>query len=112
VAHDSHNIVAVGASEEEIARAVNLVMRHLGGMAAVQGNAEDILPLPVAGLMSDRSGAEVSAGHRRLNSRTREMGCPLRAPHMLLSFMALLVVPSLKMSDRGLFDAERFEFLT
>ena len=112
VAHDSHNIVAVGASDADLARAVDLVMRHRGGVAAVGGGVEDILPLPVAGLMSDRPGAEVSRDHARLTRRARELGSPLSAPHMLLSFMALLVIPSLRISDRGVFDAERFEFLT
>jgi adenine deaminase len=112
VAHDSHNIVAVGASDADLARAVDLVTRHRGGIAAVGGGMADILPLPVAGLMSDRPGAEVSQAHARLSRRARELGSPLSAPHMLLSFMALLVIPRLKMSDRGVFDAERFEFLT
>lgn len=112
VAHDSHNIVAVGASDADLARAVDLVMRHRGGIAGVLGEREDVLPLPVAGLMSDRPGGEVSSAHERLTRMAREMGSPLRAPHMVLSFMALLVIPSLRISDRGVFDADRFEFLT
>jgi len=112
VAHDSHNIVAVGASDAELARAVDLVMRHRGGISVAGPDGEDILPLPVAGLMSDRPGEEVSAGYKRITRMARELGSPLRAPHMLLSFMALLVIPSLKISDRGIFDAERFEFHT
>jgi adenine deaminase len=112
VAHDSHNIVAVGATDAALAGAVDLVMRHRGGIAAVLGDREEVLPLPVAGLMSDRPGEEVSAAHERLTRRARERGSPLSAPHMVLSFMALLVIPSLRIGDRGIFDAERFEFLT
>ena len=111
VAHDSHNIVAVGSSDEAICRAVNLVMESRGGIAAVHGGQTDVLPLPVGGIMSNEPGETVAAGYERLSKMARAMGSPLHAPFMLISFMALLVIPSLKMSDKGLFDGESFTFV-
>jgi adenine deaminase len=112
VAHDSHNIIAVGSSDEHLAEAVNLIMESKGGISAVRGDKRDHLPLPVCGIMSDQSGEEVGAGYERLTKMSREMGSTLKAPFMLISFMALLVIPSLKMSDRGLFDGESFRFVS
>lgn len=111
VAHDSHNIVAVGSSDEAICRAVHLVMASRGGIAAVHGRQTDVLPLPVGGIMSNEPGETVAAGYERLSQMARAMGSPLHAPFMLISFMALLVIPSLKMSDKGLFDGESFTFV-
>lgn len=111
VAHDSHNIIAVGSSDEEICRAVNLIMEHRGGISAVSGSREDVLPLPIGGLMSSDSGQQVAEGYERLSRMSKEMGSTLKAPFMLISFMALLVIPSLKLSDKGLFDGEGFEFV-
>ena len=114
VAHDSHNVVAVGASDREIARAIDLVMEGQGGLSAVgdDGGAEELLlPLPVAGLMSDRDPWSVAESYEKLDSFVRAtLGSPLGAPYMTLSFMALLVIPTLKLSDRGLFDGEAFRF--
>jgi len=111
VAHDSHNIVAVGASDEDISRAVNLVIANGGGLASVSRNGEEVLPLPIASIMSDRDYADVADGYTRLDNMAKAMGSPLRAPFMTLSFMALLVIPRIKMSDRGLFDAEAFRMV-
>lgn len=111
VAHDSHNIVAVGSSDEAICEAVNLVMKSRGGISAVHGDQKDVLPLPVGGIMSNDSGEIVARGYERLSNISREMGSTLKAPFMLISFMALLVIPSLKMSDKGLFDGEDFVFV-
>jgi adenine deaminase len=111
VAHDSHNVIAVGSSDEYLSRAVNLVMEHEGGLSAVSADEKEILPLPVAGLMSDRPGEEVAAHYEKLSRMAREMGSELNSPFMLISFMALLVIPSLKISDKGLFDADNFEFV-
>lgn len=110
VAHDSHNVIAVGSSDEYLSRAVNLVMEEKGGLSAVTDDTEEVLPLPVAGLMSDRPGQEVSELYKKLSRMAREMGSDLHSPYMLISFMALLVIPSLKISDKGLFDAENFQF--
>ncbi|MFD1871649.1 adenine deaminase [Hymenobacter bucti] len=114
VGHDSHNITAVGTDDESLARAINLVVAAQGGLAAVgvAGGAEHMLPLPVAGLMSDRPGPEVAAAYSTLDDFAKiELGSGLQAPFMTLSFMALLVIPSLKLSDKGLFDGDKFEFV-
>jgi adenine deaminase len=110
VAHDSHNIIAVGTTDEEICHAVNLVIRHKGGLSAVDGSNQKILPLPVAGLMSTDDAWKVSADYSELDRMSRELGSSLRAPFMSLSFMALLVIPHLKLSDKGLFDGDTFTF--
>jgi adenine deaminase len=112
VGHDSHNITAVGGDDTSLARAVNLVIGARGGLAAVgPGGEELLLPLPVAGLMSDQPGAEVAAAYAALDAFSKQLGSPLGAPFMTLSFMALLVIPSLKLSDKGLFDGEAFRFV-
>ncbi len=110
VAHDSHNIVAVGTSDDDLCRAVNLIIRHRGGVCVVDGAVEDILPLPVAGIMTDGDGYAVARQYAGLDRRARALGSPLQAPFMTLSFMALLVIPELKLSDKGLFDGNNFEF--
>ena len=112
VGHDSHNITAVGCDDESLARAINLVVSAAGGLAAVSAEAELVLPLPVAGLMSDQPGAAVAAAYSALDEFAKAtLGSTLQAPFMTLSFMALLVIPSLKLSDKGLFDGEKFEFV-
>lgn len=112
VAHDSHNIVVVGCSDGEMAAAAEAVVRMGGGQVAVAGErvlAE--LPLPIAGLMSDRPLEEVRARLEALNRAARELGCSLDSPLMSLSFLALVVIPELKLSDRGLVDVQRFDFV-
>jgi adenine deaminase len=113
VAHDSHNIVAVGTSDAALAAAVNAVIEAKGGISAVDGaGAVRVLPLPIAGLMSVRDGWELAAEYSALDRWVKEgLGCGLRAPFMSLSFLALPVIPSLKMTDLGLFDVERFGFV-
>ena len=112
VGHDSHNITAVGCDDESLARAVNLVIAAKGGLAAVGADGQEILlPLPVAGLMSDQPGPAVAAAYAAVDALAKQMGSPLGAPFMTLSFMALLVIPSLKLSDKGLFDGQLFEFV-
>ncbi len=111
VAHDSHNIVVVGATDEAMARAANLVIRSRGGLSLADGEGEDVLPLPVAGLMTTEDGYRVARKYAALTGRARKMGSRLRAPFMAQSFLALLVIPDLKLSDRGLFDARAFRFL-
>jgi len=109
VAHDSHNIVAVGTSDESLAQAVNALVAGQGGLSVVDGHGVHVLSLEVAGLMSV-DGEAVAAGYAQLDRLARELGTTLRAPFMTLSFMALLVIPSLKLSDRGLFDGSSFRF--
>jgi len=112
VAHDSHNIIVVGADDESITRAVNLLVACKGGLSAVADDREEVIPLPVAGLMSDGSGEEIGHAYEGIDAFVKGLGCGLRAPFMTLSFMALLVIPKIKMSDLGLFDAESFQFIT
>jgi adenine deaminase len=111
VGHDSHNITAVGTSDKELCRAVNEVIKNKGGMAIVDGDSVECIPLPIAGLMSHLDGYEVGKMYARLNQKAREMGSELHAPFMTLSFMALLVIPFIKLSDKGLFDGTKFEFI-
>lgn len=110
VAHDSHNIIAVGVTDEDICNAVNAVIGNRGGLSIAYDNVVEALPLPVAGLMTDEDGFKVAEQYSRLNGLARQLGTSLDAPFMTLSFMALLVIPSLKLSDRGLFDGETFTF--
>ncbi len=112
VAHDSHNVIAVGVDDADIVAAVNLVMEAGGGLSAACAvdKVSEVLPLPVAGLMATGSCEEVGAAYGKLGKLVKEWGSPLRAPYMTLSFMALLVIPALKLSDCGLFDGGKFEF--
>ena len=110
VGHDSHNIIAVGVSDEAICKAVNLLVKNRGGVCAISNTEEKIVPLPVAGIMSDKSGVEVGEAYAEIDQLAKKMGSNLRAPYMTLSFMALLVIPSLKLSDKGLFDGAAFKF--
>ncbi len=110
VGHDSHNIIAVGVSDEAICKAVNLLIETKGGICAVSNSEEKIVPLPVAGIMSDKDGVTIGKQYAELDKMAKTLGCTLNAPYMTLSFMALLVIPSLKLSDKGLFDGGRFEF--
>ncbi|WP_282781910.1 adenine deaminase [Phaeodactylibacter xiamenensis] len=112
VGHDSHNIIAVGTNDEQLTRAVNLVIANKGGVSAVGAETEQVLPLPVAGIMSNEDGFEVASAYQAIDRFVRmELGSPLRAPFMTLSFMALLVIPDLKLSDKGLFSGQQFEFI-
>jgi adenine deaminase len=110
VGHDSHNIIAIGVSDEAICKAVNLIIENSGGVCAVNASEEKIVSLPVAGIMSDLSAEEIGKSYAELDTMAKQMGSKLRAPYMSLSFMALLVIPSLKLSDKGLFDGTSFKF--
>ena len=110
VGHDSHNIIAIGVSDEAICKAVNLVIENNGGICAVNASEEKIVSLPVAGIMSDLSAEEIGKAYAELDVMAKKMGSKLSAPYMSLSFMALLVIPSLKLSDKGLFDGTSFKF--
>ena len=113
VAHDSHNIIAVGVDDASICKAVNLVIKEQGGVSSVSEKKEMILPLPVAGLMSNEDGYTVAAAYTAIDKMVKEeLGSTLAAPFMTLSFMALLVIPHLKLSDLGLFDGDGFEFIS
>lgn len=108
VAHDSHNLVAVGVTDSDILHAVNLLIEHTGGVTAYCGTEMLAVPLPVAGLMSNEDGYEVAAAYQNADALAKRLGSTLYAPFMTLAFMALLVIPELKLSDRGLFDVKKF----
>ena len=110
VAHDSHNIIRIGTSDEFMLEATNALIQTRGGLAATNSEHHKIIALPIAGLMSPNDAYAISASYSDLNKFTYSMGCQLSAPFMTLSFMALLVIPNIKISDKGLFDAEHFEF--
>lgn len=111
IAHDCHNLIAVGADDRSIVKAMTRLIEEKGGIAVCDGEGVEVLPLPVAGLMSPEPAEEVAAAYERLNRKTRELGCRLSAPFMTLSFMALPVIPHLKLTDRGLFDFSKFGFV-
>ena len=110
MAHDSHNIVAVGVDDESLARAINLIIERKGGVSCVGHQGERILPLPIAGLMSGEDGYAVAEAYTAIDQAAKDLGSKLAAPFMSLSFMALLVIPHLKLSDKGLFDGDTFTF--
>ena len=111
VAHDSHNIIAVGVSDWSICRAVNLIIRHKGGLVVVSDEKEDVLPLPIGGIMTNGDGFEVAEHYSNLDREAKKIGAQLKAPFMTLSFLALLVIPEMKLSDKGLFDGRIFSFV-
>ncbi|MBA4139390.1 MAG: adenine deaminase [Segetibacter sp.] len=112
VAHDSHNIIAVGVDDERLCKAVNLVIGEQGGVSCVSNNESSVLGLPVAGLMSNLNGYKVAEQYTAIDKMAKTLGSTLSAPFMTLSFMALLVIPHLKISDKGLFDGDNFTFLS
>ena len=111
VAHDSHNIVAVGVNDESICNAVNLVIENTGGVSFYNEDLEIIVPLPVAGLMSNEDGYKIAEQYSLIDKAVKDAGSTLGSPFMTLSFMALLVIPHLKLSDKGLFDGDSFSFI-
>lgn len=111
VAHDCHNILVVGTSDEEICNAVNLIIENRGGVCTVNGAENKMLALPVAGIMSDKNGWETGKLYQEIDAMAKELGSKLKAPFMTLSFMALLVIPDLKLSDKGLFSGNSFSFV-
>jgi adenine deaminase len=111
VGHDSHNIIAVGVDDASICKAVNSIIENSGGIAVVGKEKTQVLPLPVAGIMSVDRGTKVAHAYAALDNFAKEsLGCTLKAPFMTLSFMALLVIPRMKLSDLGLFDGGNFTF--
>lgn len=110
VAHDSHNIVAVGTTDAEIVEAINLIIKEEGGVSLVVGDDKKVIPLPVAGLMSTCDGKLLAERYSIIDKAAHDLGSQLRAPYMTLSFMALLVIPTVKLSDKGLFDGTTFSF--
>jgi adenine deaminase len=110
VAHDCHNIVVVGTNDEDMCKAVNAIIKAKGGISLATESEEMVLELPIAGIMTNLSAKQVAESYISLDRRAKELGSKLRAPYMSLSFMALLVIPELKLSDKGLFNGKSFEF--
>jgi adenine deaminase len=110
VAHDSHNIVAVGVDDQSIVDAINLIVDCKGGISCVGQGMKNVLALPIAGLMTDADGYSVADAYTLIDQQAKSLGSTLGSPFMSLSFMALLVIPNLKLSDKGLFDGEKFSF--
>jgi len=110
VAHDCHNIVVVGTNDEDMCKAVNLIINAKGGISLVNKEEAMVLELPIAGIMTNQPAEEVSEAYTKLDKRAKALGSKLRAPYMSLSFMALLVIPELKLSDKGLFNGKTFQF--
>ena len=114
VGHDSHNIIAVGVDDQAICKAINLIIENKGGISAVdQSGKAEVLPLPVAGIMTNADAYEVAKAYELVDQFAKaHLGTGLGAPFMTLSFMALLVIPELKLSDKGLFDGKAFQFVS
>jgi adenine deaminase len=112
VAHDSHNIVVVGVDNEAIAEVVNALITVQGGIAVTGGGRTEVMPLPIAGLITDMQADAAAAAYVKLDAAAKALGSTLAAPFMTLSFMALPVIPSLKMTDKGLFNVDSFNFTT
>lgn len=110
IAHDSHNIVAIGSDDAEITKVINAIIDTKGGVAVSDRSGVELLPLPIAGILSDKPAEEISAKYRVLDAKAKEMGCRLKAPFITMAFMALPVIPSLKLTDKGLVDVDRFDF--
>lgn len=111
VSHDSHNIIVVGTNSEYMAEATNKIIKNKGGLVAISNKEELELALPIAGLMSDKPVNEVAKTSTQLNELVNRMGCPLENPFSTLSFMALPVVPEIKITDKGLFDVDENKFI-
>ncbi len=111
VAHDSHNIICVGADDKSMLDAINAIIKTKGGISCANDNEVDVLSLPVAGLMSANDGYEVAKQYTSISNKAKAFGSNLHAPFMTLSFMALLVIPHVKLSDKGLFDGDSFSFI-
>lgn len=110
VAHDSHNIIAVGTNDKDICEAINLIINEQGGVSLAEGDNKQIVSLPVAGIMSHLDGYEIAETYEKIDAAAKELGATLASPYMTLSFCALLVIPELKLSDKGLFDGTTFSF--
>jgi len=111
IAHDSHNIICIGTNDKDIVTAINLIIKIKGGLAVATGNELDYMPLPVAGIMSEKPVNIVASDYEKLTKLVKSMGCTMSAPFMTLSFMALLVIPELKLSDKGLFNGKIFNYV-
>jgi adenine deaminase len=111
IAHDSHNIIAIGTNDKDIVNVINEIINLKGGLAVSSNGVVESIQLDIGGIMTTRSCEEIAADYEKLNKLVASMGCPMKAPFMTLSFMTLLVIPDLKIGDRGLFDVRKFELV-
>ncbi|MFW6376140.1 MAG: adenine deaminase C-terminal domain-containing protein, partial [Thermoplasmatota archaeon] len=111
ISHDSHNVIGVGTTDGYLCKAVNKIIENKGGMCVITDEEEKCLPLPIAGLMSDKNHTKVSEDYKSIKELSKRTGSELRSPFMTLSFLSLLVIPEIKISDKGLFDVNKFEFI-
>ena len=111
IAHDSHNIIALGCDDESLCKAINEVIKNKGGLALAHKGELISLPMPIAGIMSDEDAQTVAKKYILLDNAAKKLGSTLSEPFMTLSFLALLVIPKLKLSDKGLFDGDAFQFV-
>ena len=111
ISHDSHNIIAVGVNDEDICKVINLIIENKGGIAVVSKKSKSILKLPIAGLISNKNYKEIAKKYELLDRKAKKLGSKLKSPFMTLSFMALPVIPKLKITNKGLFDVEKFRFV-
>jgi adenine deaminase len=109
VAHDSHNIICIGTNDDDIAAAINEIVRMKGGLSVVSRGKVNSLQLSIAGIISDQPVNDIAIKYKALSDLVKSFGCTMSAPFMTLSFMALLVIPDLKISDKGLFDGRSFK---
>lgn len=112
IAHDSHNIISIGTSDMDIIKSINEIVRLKGGLAVSSGDSVESINLDIGGIMTTRSCEAIANDYESLNKLVKSMGCTMKAPFMTLSFMALLVIPDLKIGDRGLFDVKKFEMVS
>lgn len=110
VAHDSHNIIVIGCSDEDMMMAANMIIEDKGGFAVYDENVNKCLPLPIAGIMTNEDAFKVASDYQEIKDMAKSLGSHLSDPFMTMEFMALLVIPKLKLSDKGLFDGEKFQF--
>ena len=111
ISHDSHNIIAVGCTDQDLMLAINELIKEKGGLVVNEESKLHSLSLPIGGIISDKSGREVADRYMKLNEILSKMGTPLKSPFMTLSFMALIVIPTLKIGEKGIFDFEKFDFV-
>ena len=112
ISHDFHNIIAVGCTDYDLAMAINSVITEKGGLSVADENIVFVLPLPIAGIMADKNGFEVTEMWDCMIEKLHHMGCCLDSPFMTLSFMALIVIPELKIGEKGLFEYSKFHFVS
>lgn len=111
ISHDSHNIIAIGSSDYELKEVINKIIQQKGGLAVINDMQIKAFPLPIGGIMTDKDLVKVAAAYKKLKNEIQLMGCKIQEPFMTLSFMSLIVIPELKIGEKGLFDYNAFDFV-